>query len=138
MGSRTNETAVSRREVLCTGGAAVFSALVAGLLGEAKPARAQPVAGGVPEVDRLAVRVVTDSYHLALAPSMKVNGVEVQRYGFPVSAQPPRQALVSEFGLSLHLESQRGSEVRHILLDFGYTPETLTNNLDVALHQKSG
>jgi 7,8-dihydropterin-6-yl-methyl-4-(beta-D-ribofuranosyl)aminobenzene 5'-phosphate synthase len=131
MEPRTYETAVSRREVLCAGGTAAFSALVAGLLGTAKPAYAQPLAGSVPEVDRLAVRVVTDSYHLALAPSTKVNGVEVQRYGFPVSAQPPRKALVSEFGLSLHLESQRGHEVRHILLDFGYTPETLTNNLDV-------
>jgi 7,8-dihydropterin-6-yl-methyl-4-(beta-D-ribofuranosyl)aminobenzene 5'-phosphate synthase len=69
MEPRTHETAVSRREVLCAGGAAAFSALVAGLLGTAKPARAQPLTGSVPEVDRLAVRVVTDSYHLALAPS---------------------------------------------------------------------
>jgi len=97
MEPRTNETAVSRREVLCAGGATAFSVLVAGLLGTAKPARAQPLADSVPEVDRLAVRVVTDSYHLALAPSTKVNGVEAQRYGFPLSAQPPRKALVSEF-----------------------------------------
>lgn len=131
MEPRTNETAVSRREVLCAGGAVAFSALVAGLLGTTKPARAQPVAGSVPEIDRLTVRVVTDSYHLILTPSTKVNGVEVQRYGLPVSAQPPRKALVSEWGLSLHLESQRGGEVRQILLDFGYTPETLNNNLGV-------
>ena len=35
------------------------------------------MAGSVPEVDKLAVRVVTDSYHLALAPSMKTNDVEI-------------------------------------------------------------
>ena len=119
MEPRTHEPAVSRREGLCAGGAGAFSARVTGLLGMATPACAQPLAGSVPEVDRLAMRVVTDSDHLALAPSTTANGVEVQRYGFPVSAQPPRTAPVSEFGLSLHLESQRGGEVRHILLDFG-------------------
>ena len=128
MAPRTPEPAVARREVLSTGGAAAVSELVAGRLGAAPPPRAPPVAGGVPAVDR---RVVTDSYHLALAPRTTVNGVAVLRYGSPVSAQPPRQALVSEFGVSLHLESQRGGEVRHILLDFGYTPETLTNNREV-------
>lgn len=122
---------IDRREFLCAGGTTAFFALVAALTFGSKPARAQGMAGGVPEVDKLAVRVVTDSYHLGLAPSMKTNDVEIQRYGFPVSAKPPRKALVSEFGLSLHLESQKGSETRNILIDFGYTPETLLNNLEV-------
>jgi 7,8-dihydropterin-6-yl-methyl-4-(beta-D-ribofuranosyl)aminobenzene 5'-phosphate synthase len=116
---------VSRREVLCAGGAAVFGSLVVGLLGGAKPARAQPLGGSVPEVDRVAVRVVTDSFGLAIAPNMKVGEVEVQRFGMP----PAGRSLLEEFGLSMHIESWRGNESRNLLLDFGFTSETLNNNL---------
>ncbi|MGH7185876.1 MAG: MBL fold metallo-hydrolase [Pseudomonadota bacterium] len=37
----------------------------------------------------------------------------------------------NEWGLALYLESARGAETRRILMDFGYTPETLSNNLDL-------
>lgn len=120
-----HDAGMSRRDVLCAGGAAMFSYLVGGLLGDARPARAQAVSMPVPEVDRLAVRVVTDSYHLAIAPNMKVGEVEVQRFGMP----PAGKSLHGEFGLALHLESRRGTETRNLLLDFGFTPETLNNNL---------
>ena len=73
-----HDAGMSRRDVLCAGGAAMFSYLLVGLLGGVRPARAQGVSGAVPEVDRLAVRVVTDSFHLAIAPNLKVGGVEVQ------------------------------------------------------------
>ena len=63
---------VSRRDVVCAGGAAVLSYLVAGWVDGVQPARAQAFNGAAPEVDRLAVRVVTDSYHLALTPNSKV------------------------------------------------------------------
>ncbi len=119
------DSEMSRRDVLCAGGAAMFSYLVGGLLGDAKPARAQAVSWPVPEVDRLAVRVVTDSFHLAIAPNMKVGEVEVQRFGMP----PAGRSLHGEFGLAMHLESRRGNETRNLLLDFGFTPETLNNNL---------
>jgi 7,8-dihydropterin-6-yl-methyl-4-(beta-D-ribofuranosyl)aminobenzene 5'-phosphate synthase len=120
-----HHSGVSRRDVFCAGGAAMFSYLVAGLLGGAKPARAQALSGPVPEVDRLAVRVITDSYHLAIAPNMKVGEVEVQRFGMP----PAGKSLLGEFGLAVHLESRRGNETRNMLLDFGFTPETLNYNL---------
>jgi len=123
--SHVPDSELSRRDVLCAGGAAMFSYLVAGLLGGAKPARAQVLSTPVPEVDRLAVRVVTDSYQLAIAPNMKIGDVDVQRIGMP----PAGKALLGEFGLSMHLESQRGSETRSMLLDFGFTPQTLNNNL---------
>ena len=42
-----------------------------------------------------------------------------------------RSALHNEWGLSLWLESQRATEQRTVLLDFGYTPTTLLNNLEV-------
>ena len=123
--SHVPDSELSRREVLCAGGAAMFSCLVAGLLGGAKPARAQALSAPVPEVDRLAVRVVTDSYQLAIAPNMKIGEVDVQRFGMP----PAGKSLLGEFGLSLHLESRRGNETRSMLLDFGFTPQTLNNNL---------
>jgi hypothetical protein len=84
--------------------------IVAPLLGGAKPARAEVWRGPVPEVDRLAVRVVTDSYQLAIAPNMTVGQVEVQRFGMP----PAGKSLLGEFGLAIHLESGRGNETRNI------------------------
>ncbi|TLZ47227.1 MAG: MBL fold metallo-hydrolase [Gammaproteobacteria bacterium] len=120
-----NASGVSRRDVLCAGGAAAFSSLVAALLGGAERARAEALDGPVPEVDYLAVRVVTDSFQLALAPGMKVGAVEVQRFGMP----PAGKSLLEEFGLSMHVESRRGAESRNVLLDFGFTSGTLNNNL---------
>jgi 7,8-dihydropterin-6-yl-methyl-4-(beta-D-ribofuranosyl)aminobenzene 5'-phosphate synthase len=82
-----------------------------------------------PTVDRLAVRVVIDSFQDALARSQQVGNVEVQRFGV-FGAGLDRQ-LHSEFGLSLHLESVRGGETRNFLLDFGFTPAALANNLSI-------
>lgn len=129
-----DETKVSegRRNVLCAGGASALAALFGvGAAGMPIGVRAQPVEGSVPVVDRLAVRVLIDSFHQALAPSGNFNGVQVRRFSFPVTEQPPRQAVRSEFGLSLHLESARGDETRQTLLDFGYTPDTLLNNMAI-------
>ena len=64
--------AMHRRDVVCGGGAAMFSAIVSLLIGGARPVRAEPIAGSVPELDRVAVRVVVDSYQFAVAPSRKV------------------------------------------------------------------
>jgi 7,8-dihydropterin-6-yl-methyl-4-(beta-D-ribofuranosyl)aminobenzene 5'-phosphate synthase len=127
MSNDANVSGVSRRDLLCAGGATMFSALVTGLLGGIKPALAQALSGATPEVERLAVRVVTDSYHLAIAPNLKVGGVEVQRFGMP----PAGKSLHGEFGLALHLESTRGNETRNMLLDFGFTAEVLQNNLSM-------
>ena len=41
------------------------------------------------------------------------------------------RTLRSEWGLALHLESQRGGETRRYLLDFGFTPEVYANNLEL-------
>jgi 7,8-dihydropterin-6-yl-methyl-4-(beta-D-ribofuranosyl)aminobenzene 5'-phosphate synthase len=86
---------VSRRDVLCAGGAAAFSSLVAALTGAAKAARAQALDGAVPQVERLAVRVVIDSFQQAISPSARVGAVEVQRFGLP----PAGKSLLEEFGL---------------------------------------
>jgi 7,8-dihydropterin-6-yl-methyl-4-(beta-D-ribofuranosyl)aminobenzene 5'-phosphate synthase len=85
-----------------------------------------------PVVDRLAVRVIVDSYEDAVVRSAKVGTVEVQRVGWvPVPGAGLQKRLHNEFGLSLHLESQEGGQTRNYLLDFGFTPGALMNNLEV-------
>ena len=64
----------------------------------------------MPEVDRVAVTVVVDSYQFAVAPSAKVGDVGIERFGWGLSDQPPGRTLASEFGLSMHVESRRGDE----------------------------
>jgi 7,8-dihydropterin-6-yl-methyl-4-(beta-D-ribofuranosyl)aminobenzene 5'-phosphate synthase len=85
----------------------------------------------VPEVDRVAVRVVVDSYQIAVAPSTKAGSVEIRRFGWPLGPQPPGKALISEFGLSMHVESRSGTVARQTLMDFGYTPEALNSNAEI-------
>lgn len=121
--------AMNRRDVVCGGGATMFSAIVVTLMGGAKPVRAETIAGPVPEIDRVAVRVVVDSYQFAVAPSRKVADVEIEHFGWGIGGgKPPGKTLISEFGLSMHVESQRGTETRNVLMDFGFTPDALVNN----------
>jgi 7,8-dihydropterin-6-yl-methyl-4-(beta-D-ribofuranosyl)aminobenzene 5'-phosphate synthase len=123
---------MDRRDALCAGGAAALGAMLAALLGGSKPVRAQGITGPVPEVDSLAVRVVIDSYQFAVAPSKSLGEVDVQHFGWGITGdKPPGRTLISEFGLSMHAESQRGAETRNILMDFGFTPGALVNNVDL-------
>ena len=120
------------RRGLMRAGAGSLAALAAGGLFTGRVAEAKPIdsPAGVPVVDRLAVRVVTDSYHHAFEPGRTLGTLQVQRLGFAVAPkQAPRRTLQNEWGLSLHLESTRGAESRNVLFDFGYTPEALLNNL---------
>src|SRR5258705_3078330 len=119
---------VGRREFVCGGGASVLSVILATLLAGSKPVRAEAVTGSLPELDRVAVRIVIDSYQFAVAPSRKLPNLDVQHFGWGLSDKPPRRTLVSEFGLAMQVESRRGNETRNILVDFGFTPEALVNN----------
>ena len=110
----------------------MFSVIVATLIGSGKPVRAETVAGKVPEIDRVAVRVVVDSYQFAVAPSRKVSDLEIEHFGWGIGGnKPPGKTLVSEFGLSMHAETRRGTETRNVLMDFGFTPEALINNTNL-------
>src|SRR3979411_508252 len=122
---------VGRREFVCGGGASVLSAILATLLAGSKSVRAEAVTGSLPELDRVAVRIVIDSYQFAVAPSRKMPNVDVQHFGWGLSDKPPRRTLVSEFGLAMHVESRRGNETRNILVDFGFTPEAFLNNTNL-------
>jgi len=120
---------IPRRSLLA--GAAGLG-LVGGMFSNVRIASAQTMAGPPPEVDRLAVRVVTDSYQHAFAASGKFGDVTVQRFaGTATQNLPLPRVLLSEWGLSLHLESARGAETRQFLVDFGFTAPTLNNNLEM-------
>jgi 7,8-dihydropterin-6-yl-methyl-4-(beta-D-ribofuranosyl)aminobenzene 5'-phosphate synthase len=62
MSSEHEHGSVHRRDAICGGGRAVLVLMVATLLGGTRPVRAAGVAGAVPEIDGLAVRVVVDSF----------------------------------------------------------------------------
>ena len=59
-----------------------------------------------------------------MAAGKKVGPVDIQHFGWGLSGdKPPGRTLISEFGLSMHAESKRGSETRHLLMDFEFTPK---------------
>ena len=119
----------ARRKLLAAMGAGGLG-LAGGVFSNIRVASAQALSGAVPEVDRLSVRVVTDSYLHLFEPSGKFAEVTVQRYGRPPSTGLPR-ILQNEWGLSLHLESARGAETRQMLIDFGFTGDTINNNVEL-------
>lgn len=87
----------------------------------------------VPEVDSLSVQVVTDNAtygpfldNLSL-PGMRV--LHTGNGGPPHAKRMLPRALMGEFGLSIMGVSRRGAERRHVIVDFGYSPEVLANNL---------
>jgi hypothetical protein len=114
----------TRRDVTCGGALAAFGLLLTDLLGTASPVKADAFAGPVPTLDRVAVRIVTEDYQFAVAPGRKEDGLVVENFGWGIGPDhPPGRTLVSEFGLSMHVESRRGDETRQVLIDFGFTPE---------------
>lgn len=81
-----------------------------------------------PTVDNLSIRVLVDSsYDLFFRPK-QLNGVSIQP---PPRAADFRRTLHNEWGLSLWLDSKRGGEQRSLLLDYGYSPDVLLNNIDL-------
>ncbi len=83
----------------------------------------------VPSVDTLVVRVLVDSsFDTPKPPASKV--VRVRRSPL-MSAQNYRKVLHNEWGLSLALESRIGGDSRHLMLDYGYTPDALMTNMEV-------
>ena len=81
----------------------------------------------MPVIDRLVIQEVTDGAHDIFLRPVELPGLAVKRTGYN---QIQGRTLHSEWGLALHLKSQKGGETRRYLLDFGYTPEVYANNLD--------
>ena len=82
----------------------------------------------VPTVDKLSIRVLVDSsYDLFLRPR-QANRVSI----VPAARGADfRKTLHNEWGLSLWLELQAGGSARTLMLDYGYTPEVLLNNMEL-------
>lgn len=82
-----------------------------------------------PVVDRLSIRVVVDSRYERFMPKAEHDVVRIEH----VRGIRGREmtTLAGEWGLSLHLESEREGATAQYLLDFGYTPEILNRNLDL-------
>src|SRR5260370_23490234 len=121
-------TQVKRRDFLRGAGLALGSAASLALL----RAHAFAAAGGSlapPVVDRLSIRVVMDTTHDIFISGDPHPMVAIERTRTIVS--PKRITLGGEWGLSLYLESMRAAETRRYLLDFGYTPEVLTRNIEI-------
>lgn len=83
----------------------------------------------VPVVDRLNIKVLTDSsYDTPRPPSSP--WVKIRRAGLAAPGNF-RKTLHNEWGLALALESQAGGQTRTLMLNFGYTVEALANNMDI-------
>jgi 7,8-dihydropterin-6-yl-methyl-4-(beta-D-ribofuranosyl)aminobenzene 5'-phosphate synthase len=105
------------------------SAALLAQAGFARPAGAALAAGTVPVVDSVIVRVLTDSSYDTPRPGTS-KWITIRRAPF-MSPSDIRKVLHNEWGLALAIESRKGAESRRFLLDYGYTPETLLNNMDV-------
>lgn len=117
---------------LCAGGAGFVSAMMATLAASAKTAPAKMLRGEVPVMDRLAVRIVTDNIVIQFVPTEKRDGLTIERRSGNTSPdKPPRTMLNGEWGLAMYVQSHRGPEERNVLIDFGYTPEVLLNNIGI-------
>ena len=116
---------LSRRDFL-KGSAGLAGAAATGPFTCVEVASAAPIE--VPVVDRLAIRVLVDGFQDNFLPGQKANGVEITRPPRPANVL---RALHNQFGLSLLLESERAGDQRTVMLDFGYTPEALLNNIEL-------
>jgi 7,8-dihydropterin-6-yl-methyl-4-(beta-D-ribofuranosyl)aminobenzene 5'-phosphate synthase len=115
-----------RRRDFLKASAAFAGAAAAGGFACVEIANAAPIEA--PVVDKLAVRVLIDGSFDAFFRPGKVNGVSVEP---APRARDYRRSLHNQWGLSLFLESQRAGEQRNVMLDFGYTPEALLNNIEL-------
>ncbi|MCP1830079.1 7,8-dihydropterin-6-yl-methyl-4-(beta-D-ribofuranosyl)aminobenzene 5'-phosphate synthase [Bradyrhizobium sp. USDA 4532] len=114
---------LARRDFL-KGSAALAGAAAAGAFSCVEIASAAPIE--VPTVDKLSIRVLVDSSFDLFFKPKQAGGVTI--------VPPPRSAdyqksLHNEWGLSLWLESEAKGARRTLMLDYGYTPEVLLNNM---------
>ncbi len=94
-----------------------------------RSADAAPVRITPPVVDNLTIQVVLDTNHDIFISGAQAPGVGVKRIRSPAAFNG--RTLESQRGLSLHLTSTKGTDTKRILLDFGYTPDVLNNNLEL-------
>lgn len=114
-------TGFSRRAVL---GSALGASFALGV----PPARS---ADRSPQVNAVTLQVLVDNATFGpFLPDLALPGLKVVRHTGDAGklAMAPR-ALTGEFGLSILATSRRGDSVTRVLVDFGYSAETVRNNL---------
>ncbi|MGX9429780.1 MULTISPECIES: MBL fold metallo-hydrolase [Bradyrhizobium] len=114
-----------RRDFL-KGSAALAGIAAAGGFSCVEIASAAPIE--VPTVDRLSIRVLVDSSYDMFFRPKQANGVSIAP---PARSADFRKSLHNEWGLSLWLESQAADTQRTLMLDYGYTPDVLINNMEL-------
>jgi 7,8-dihydropterin-6-yl-methyl-4-(beta-D-ribofuranosyl)aminobenzene 5'-phosphate synthase len=115
-----------KRRDLLKASAAIAAASAAGGFSCIEIASATPISP--PVVDRLSVRVLVDgANNLFLRPG-EANGAKIEP---PPRAPDYRRTLHNQWGLSLYIESSAGNSQRTMMVDFGYTPEALINNMEL-------
>jgi 7,8-dihydropterin-6-yl-methyl-4-(beta-D-ribofuranosyl)aminobenzene 5'-phosphate synthase len=124
-GKITMTDATRRREFL-KASVALAGATAAGGLSRIEMASGAPIQA--PVVDTLTVNVLVDSSHDLFFKPSQVHGVSIEPGPRPKDF---RQILHNQWGLSLFLVSQRDSEERSLMLDYGYSPDALLNNIDI-------
>ena len=94
----------------CAGGAGFVTAMIGRDGGNRADGGGTPLGRKVPEVDRLAVRIVTDNIVIQFVPTEKRGDITIERRtgGNTTPDAPPYAALNGEWGLAMHAESQRG------------------------------
>jgi 7,8-dihydropterin-6-yl-methyl-4-(beta-D-ribofuranosyl)aminobenzene 5'-phosphate synthase len=105
---------------------ALFAGAAAGGFTCVEFAGATPIEA--PTVDKLSVRVLIDSTHNIFLRPATFNGMAVTP---APKLKDYTNELHTQWGLSLLLESLKGDETRTLMLDYGYTPEALLNNIDL-------
>lgn len=79
-----------------------------------------------PVVDKIEIRVVVDSAYDLFSQNLEHAAVRVEQFGRTPGKQ--MSTLACEWGLSLHLASERAGAKAEHMLDFGYTPEIINRN----------
>ena len=85
----------------------------------------------VPEVDSVTLQVLVDNATFGpFLPDTTLPGLRVIRHAGDAGAiRMSRSALQAEFGLSILATSRRNGASAKVLIDFGYTPQAVRNNL---------
>jgi 7,8-dihydropterin-6-yl-methyl-4-(beta-D-ribofuranosyl)aminobenzene 5'-phosphate synthase len=121
-------SSLNRRTFLCGSTLAASSLTCTGI---ARTASGQTTARITPpEVDKLVIRVLVDGQHDVFIPEQKVPDVAIAQTRLQ-RGDSFRRSLRSEWGLSLHLASDKGAETKRFLLDFAYTSDVLNNNIEL-------
>src|SRR5262245_22962814 len=94
---------------LCIGGVGFVTAVMATLAANARTREAKRLRENIPEVDRVAVRIVTDNLTQLFVPEEARDGLSIERrVPFSYPDRSPRHILNAEWGLSLHAQSVAG------------------------------